>query len=74
MEQHNLEQARAVARSLARRVQEDSAFADQVRDDPYSILSAEGLPDEFVPEFLDQTQLSEIQGYSSPSCGLTFIL
>jgi hypothetical protein len=74
MDQHTLERIREIARSLARRVQADPKFAEQVRDDPHTVLNAAGLPDEFVSEFLEQTQLSEIQGYGSPSCGLTFIL
>lgn len=74
MDQNSLERIRNIARSLARRVQDDPNFADQVRDDPYAVLKTAGLPDEFVAEFLEQTQLSEIQGYSSPSCGLTVIL
>jgi hypothetical protein len=74
MDQYNLERIRDIARSLARRVQDDPNFAEQVRDDPYLVLSAAGLPDEFVSEFLEQTQISEIQGYGSPSCGLTVIL
>jgi hypothetical protein len=74
MDQHHLEQARTIARLLAKRAQDDPTFAEQIREDPYAILSAAGLAEEFVPEFLEQTQLSEIQGYSSPSCGLTVIL
>ncbi|HET8841552.1 MAG TPA: hypothetical protein VFN35_08800 [Ktedonobacteraceae bacterium] len=74
MDQHNLERIRDIARSLARRAQDDPKFAEQVRDDPYPVLNAAGLPDEFVSEFLEQTQFSEIQGYGSPSCGLTVIL
>lgn len=74
MDQQNLERIRDIARSLARRALDDPNFAEQVRDDPYPVLNAAGLPEEFVPEFLEQTQLSEIQGYGSPSCGLTVIL
>jgi len=74
MDQYNLEQIRNIARSLARRAQEDPDFAEQIREDPYSVLNTAGLPEGFVPEFLEQTQLSEIQGYGSPSCGLTVIL
>lgn len=74
MDQHTLEEARTIARSLARRAQDDPVFAEQVRDNPYTVLNAAGLPEEFVQEFLEQTQLSEIQGYSSPSCGLTIIM
>ena len=74
MESYDLEQVRAIARSLARRVQEDSDFAEQVREDPFAVLSAAGLPEAFMQEFLEQTQLSEVSGYGSLSCGLTVIL
>jgi hypothetical protein len=74
MDQQSLERIRDIARSLARRAQDDPDFAEQVREDPYSVLNSSGLPEEFVPEFLEQTQLSEVQGYASPSCGLTVIL
>jgi hypothetical protein len=74
MDQQSLERIRHIARSLAQRAHDDPNFAQQVRDDPYSVLSSAGLPEEFVPEFLEQTQLSEIQGYASPSCGLTVLL
>jgi hypothetical protein len=70
----DIEQARAIARALAQRVQQEPAFAEQIRQDPTSILAAAGLPEEFVEEFLQQSQLAEVQGYLSPSCGLTFIL
>lgn len=69
----NLEQARITARNLARRVQQDSSFAEQLLQDPVSVLVQAGLPEEFVQEFLERTQISEVQGYMSPSCGLTVI-
>ena len=50
MDQQNLEQIRHIARSLAHKTQDDPDFAQQVRDDPYAVLQAAGLPDEFVPE------------------------
>jgi hypothetical protein len=74
MDQLTMEQLRNLARSLANRVQNEPEFAEQIREDPYAVLNAMGLPEEFVPEFLEQTQLSEIQGYASLSCGLTVIL
>lgn len=74
MDQFSLEQARDTARRLARRVQEDTEFAQQILQDPIAKLGEAGLPEEFVPEFLEQTHLSEVHGYLSPSCGLTVIL
>lgn len=69
----NLEQARIIARNLAIRVQQDSSFAEQLLQDPVSVLAQAGLPEEFAQEFLERTQISEVQGYMSPSCGLTVI-
>ena len=69
----DLEKARITARNLAIRAQKDTLFAEQLLQDPISVLTTAGLPEEFVPEFLERTQLSEVQGYMSPSCGLTVI-
>lgn len=74
MSQIELEQVRTLARSLARRVQTEPAFAERILNDPLATLTNEGLPANFVEEFLAQTQLSEVQGYASPSCGLTVIM
>jgi hypothetical protein len=74
MSQKDLEQTRALARMLVRRVQTEPAFAERILNDPVSTLTAAGLPENFVEEFLTQTQLSEVQGYLSPSCGLTVIM
>jgi hypothetical protein len=74
MSQVDLEQVRELARMLARRVQAEPAFAERILDDPGTTLTAAGLPEDFVEEFLMQTQLSEVQGYLSPPCGLTVIM
>ncbi len=70
----DLERARATARTLAIRAQQDPRFAEQLLQNPTSVLTAAGLPEDFVQEFLERTQLSDVQGYISPSCGLTVIL
>ena len=70
----DLEQARATARALAIRAQQDSVFAEQLLQNPTLILTSAGLPEDFVQEFLERTQLSEVQGYMSPLCGLTIIM
>jgi len=74
MDTVDLEQARTTARTLARRIQEDPAFVEQIQQDPIAALTAAGLPEDFVLEFLDRTQISDVHGYLSPSCGLTVIL
>jgi hypothetical protein len=70
----DLEQLRALARQLANRVQNDPSFAESVLHDPVLALTSAGLPEDFVEEFLARTNLSEVQGYLSPSCGLTVIM
>jgi CO dehydrogenase/acetyl-CoA synthase delta subunit len=70
----DLEQARTLARMLAKRVQDDPAFAQRIVRDPVTTLTRAGLPADFVDEFLERAQLSEVQGYLSPSCGLTVIM
>lgn len=74
MSQIELEQVRELARSLARRAQTEPAFAERIEHDPVTTLTAEGLPENFIEEFLAQTHLSDVQGYLSPLCGLTVIL
>jgi hypothetical protein len=74
MSDNILEQVRAIARILAERAQTDSSFAESILQDPMATLMAAGLPAEFVEEFLARSELSEVQGYLSPSCGLTVIM
>ena len=74
MEDTDLGRARTMARILAHRAQTDPTFAESILQDPISTLTTAGLPAKFVAEFLERTQLSEVQGYLSPSCGLTVIM
>lgn len=74
MSQVDLEQVRALARMLARRAQTEPEFAERILDDPFPVLTGLGLPEDFVEEFLAQAQLSDVQGYLAPSCGLTVIM
>jgi hypothetical protein len=68
-----IDQIRKLARDLLQRVQRDPQFAAQMLQDPVTVLADAGLPEEFAQEFLAQAQLSEVQGYLSPSCGLTVL-
>ncbi len=70
----DLEQARVLARTLANRAQNDPSFAQRILQDPMTTLTRAGLPADFVEEFLARAELSEVQGYLSPSCGLTVIM
>jgi hypothetical protein len=74
MSQIDLEKARQLARQLARRAQAEPAFAERILNDPIATLTDAGLPEDFVEEFLIQTQLSDVQGYHALSCGLTVLI
>jgi hypothetical protein len=74
MKDVDIEQARATARILAGRVQTDPTFLESILQDPISVLTSAGLPADFVEEFLVRAQLSEVQGYTMLSCGLTVIM
>lgn len=63
MSDHDMESARATARSLAERIRSDALFRKQIQTDPVRALTAGGLPREFVTAFLQETQLSEVAGY-----------
>ena len=74
MDLAELEKARVTGRALALRVQQDVHFANRIMQDPISVLTEAGLPEDFVAEFLERTQLSDVQGYMAPSCGLTVLM
>lgn len=63
MSQHDMEQVRQVARSLAYRVRSEPAFRENVLENPVAALTAAGLPEEFISTFMHETQLSEVVGY-----------
>ena len=72
MSSNNIEQARTTARKLAIRIKTDSAFKAQVQKEPVSTLIAMGLPEEFIPDFLRETQLTDVSGYiGGGTCLLT---
>lgn len=70
----DIEQTRAIARTLASRALTEPSFAESILQDPIATLTNAGLPADFVEEFLARTQLSEVQGYFAPSCGLTVLM
>ncbi len=74
MNSAELEKARVTARALALRIQQDRQFAHRIMQDPITVLTEAGLPEDFVFEFLERTQLSDVQGYMAPSCGLTVLM
>lgn len=68
-----LQHIRTTARGLADRVRDDQAFKEQVLHDPSGTLTAAGLPDIAVSDFMRETGLGEVAGYfvCSLTCGVT---
>ncbi|MBA2392228.1 MAG: hypothetical protein H0V70_05725 [Ktedonobacteraceae bacterium] len=69
-----LQNIRSTARDLADRVQQDPAFKEQVLDDPSKTLTAAGLPEIAVSDFMRETELGEVAGYGfvcSLTCSVT---
>ncbi|HZR41214.1 MAG TPA: hypothetical protein VFB12_13920 [Ktedonobacteraceae bacterium] len=65
MSDQNMDQARALARKLGERVKSDPSFKEQVQKDPHGTLTAEGLSEQYVGDFLRETQMDDVAGYSS---------
>ncbi len=61
---HNIEQIRALARSIAERGKQDQDFRQQIKLDPVTTLTNAGLPEEFVYIFLQEVQAGEVSAYS----------
>ncbi len=64
MNTSDMENVRAVARMLAQRALTDNSFREQIYADPVEALTTAGLPEQWVVTFLQETQLSEVAGYS----------
>lgn len=61
----SIEHIRQTARQLAERLKTDPAFRTQIELQPETTLIAAGLPEEAVPDFLHETQVSdEVSAYS----------
>ncbi len=74
MSSHNIKQVRVIARQLAARAKTDPIFKEQIQKDPVGTLTTAGLPQEFVPDFLRETQLGDVSGYIGQiGCSLTVI-
>lgn len=71
--QNDAAQARARAREIAQRLENEPAFRDQVRESPVSTLTAAGLPEQALPDFLREINVEpEVSGYMMMSgCGHT---
>ncbi len=67
----SIEQVRAKAAAIVARIKTDSAFKEQVEQNPESTLVAAGLPAGAVSDFLTdmQAELGDVRSY----CGITCI-
>lgn len=60
------EQVRRTAKQIAHRLIDEPEFRSQVREDPTSALTAAGLPEDAVADFLSEIgadQHQEVSGY-----------
>lgn len=74
----DMDQARETAKSIAQRVQSDPGFKQQVESDPQGTLTAAGLPESTVNEFMHEGIAqkaieTDVSGYShlEPDCSYT---
>jgi len=65
MSDQELEHARAVSRQIVERIQTEPSFKEQIMKDPGSTLTAAGLPEKYIGEFLHETRLVDVAGYSA---------
>lgn len=71
---HNIEQVRAIAQSIAERARQDKDFRLQIKQDPVNTLTNAGLPEEFVEMFLHEVQAGEVTAYSfDRECRLSIV-
>lgn len=72
--QQEIEQARSNANEIAHRLIDDAAFREQVRENPTATLTAAGLPEEAVTDFLREFNVprdqDDVTGYLD-DCGWT---
>lgn len=62
--QVNVEEARTIGRQLAHRLIDDADFRRQLKESPSETLTAAGLPEEAVPDFMREFPVSpEVSGY-----------
>ncbi len=70
------EQVRAIACRLAEQARKNPVFKEQILQDPQGTLTAAGLPEQAVADFLRETGLGDVSGYMMGplvQCGLTLI-
>jgi hypothetical protein len=62
--QPDAQQMRDKGRAILERLQSDSAFKQQVEQDPKGALSAAGIPDRAVEDFMREASVAgDVQGY-----------
>ncbi len=66
------EKVRTQCAELATRIKTDASFKEQVINDPSGTLTAQHLPAEVIPDFLQEVGLAaEVQAYCIWTCGVT---
>ena len=56
-------QNRDKAMEIASRAKSDPAYMEQLKQDPEGTLSAAGLPEKAIAEFMREDELGEVSGY-----------
>lgn len=67
MSDQNETQMRALARKIADRAASDPAFKAQIQKDPQKTLTAEGIPEQYIGLFLEESQIGDVAGYGKPN-------
>jgi hypothetical protein len=73
MSSSRIEEARARAQAIVKRVETDDEFKERLKADPEETLRAEGLPDDEIGDFAREAGLGEIEGYLAcrVTCSIT---
>jgi len=67
----DMQAIRATARKLAEQAKTDPAFKEHIQQDPVKTLTDAGLPENAVSDFLRETGMSDVSGYSAQICLLS---
>ncbi len=65
---NNYDQLREIAINIAARAKADATFKEQIQNDPVKTLTAAGLPEKAIPDFLRETGMTDVAGYAAQAC------
>ncbi len=72
MSNFDREKVRTQCAELAARIKTDPAFKEQVINDPSGTLTAQHLPADVIPDFLQEVGIApEVQAYCIYTCSVT---